>query len=255
MKTYFVISDLHGFYYPMHKSLYRAGFRKTNPDHILIVLGDIFDRGPDSVKIYKFLKSLPRERRILIRGNHEHLLREMVERGYPERHDFHNGTTDTVMQFVTEMCPSGVEPSFSEACQLFKELPILDWIASDEWVNYYELDKYIFVHSWIPVDTHTIWPLYELSYYGGFTYIDNWREAGESAWEEATWGCPIKMFANGLYPNGKTMVCGHWTAADFHRYFEHTAEIDYHTYETDGLIGLDATTVRSGFVNVYKFSL
>ena len=79
IKTYFAISDIHGFYYPMHRSLYKAGFRKTNPDHILIVCGDIFDRGPDSVKVYNFLKSLPRDRRILIRGNHEFLLRDLRE--------------------------------------------------------------------------------------------------------------------------------------------------------------------------------
>ena len=259
IKTYFAISDIHGFYYPMHRSLYKAGFRKTNPDHILIVCGDIFDRGPDSVKVYNFLKSLPRDRRILIRGNHEFLLRDLIARGYPKGHDYHNGTMDTVSQFIDAF---GGEDSSEllthrEQCELFKELsePILDWIFSDEWVNYYEIDKYIFVHSWIPVDTHTTWPLYELNYYGGFTYMENWRELSDSVWEAATWGCPIQMFAYGLYPKGKTMVCGHLTAADFHRYFEHTSAIDFTTYQSDELIGLDAATVRSNFCNVYKFSI
>ena len=77
----------------------------------------------------------------------------------------------------------------------------------------------------------------------------------DSVWEEATWGCPIQMFAYGLYPKGKTMVCGHLTAADFHRYFEHTSAIDFTTYQSDELIGLDAATVRSNFCNVYKFSI
>lgn len=259
MKTYFVIADIHGFYYPMHQALYKAGFRKTNRDHILIVCGDIFDRGPDSVKVYNFLRSLPRERRILIRGNHEYLLRDMIERGYPEKHDYHNGTADTVSQFVDTIGGKGSSELLNdhEKCQLFKELPedILGWIFSDEWVNYYELEKYIFVHSWIPVDTHTTWPLHQLDYYGGFTYMDKWREASAAAWKEATWGCPIKMFAYGLYPKGKTMVCGHWTAADFHRYFEHTSARDFSMYQSDELIGLDATTVRSNFCNVYKFSI
>ena len=45
MKTYFVCSDIHGFYKEWVKSLKEAGFNKNNPEHILIVLGDIFDRG------------------------------------------------------------------------------------------------------------------------------------------------------------------------------------------------------------------
>ena len=80
MKKFFVISDVHGFYNEMKKSLYKAGYRKSNKNHILIVCGDIFDRGPDSVKIYNFLKSLPRNRRVLIRGNHEMLLKKLVEK-------------------------------------------------------------------------------------------------------------------------------------------------------------------------------
>ena len=45
MKTYFVCSDIHGFYKEWMKSLKEAGFNKNNPEHILIVLGDVFDRG------------------------------------------------------------------------------------------------------------------------------------------------------------------------------------------------------------------
>ena len=57
MKTYFVCSDIHGFYKEWMKSLKEAGFNKNNPEHILIVLGDIFDRGNEPWKVYKFLTS------------------------------------------------------------------------------------------------------------------------------------------------------------------------------------------------------
>ena len=54
MKKYFVISDIHGFYSSMKKSLFKAGFRKTNSNHVLIICGDLFDRGKESKKIFDF---------------------------------------------------------------------------------------------------------------------------------------------------------------------------------------------------------
>lgn len=45
MKTYFVCSDIHGYFNEWMSSLKDAGFDISNNDHILIVLGDIFDRG------------------------------------------------------------------------------------------------------------------------------------------------------------------------------------------------------------------
>ena len=68
MKKYFVASDIHGFYTPFIKELNKTGFDLNNEEHILIICGDLFDRGSESLKIYEFIKSLPKERRILIRG-------------------------------------------------------------------------------------------------------------------------------------------------------------------------------------------
>jgi hypothetical protein len=48
--------------------LTRKGFDACNNEHVLIVCGDLFDRGSESLKLYEFIKSLPKERRILIRG-------------------------------------------------------------------------------------------------------------------------------------------------------------------------------------------
>lgn len=70
---YFCVSDIHSFYTPLKKALKQAGFRKSNKDHCLVVCGDIFDRGEETVQVYEFLKSLPKNRCILIKGNHESL--------------------------------------------------------------------------------------------------------------------------------------------------------------------------------------
>lgn len=49
-------------------SLFDAGFDIHNDDHIIIVLDDIFDRGPKPWETYQFIKSIPLSRRILIKG-------------------------------------------------------------------------------------------------------------------------------------------------------------------------------------------
>ena len=64
-------------------SLYKNGIDKENPEHILVVLGDIFDRGKETLEVYNFLRSLPDERLILIRGNHESLYLSLLDKSFP----------------------------------------------------------------------------------------------------------------------------------------------------------------------------
>ena len=68
MKKYFVASDIYSFYTLCIKELNKTGFDLNNEGHILIICGDLFDRGSESLKLNEFIKSLPKERRILIRG-------------------------------------------------------------------------------------------------------------------------------------------------------------------------------------------
>ena len=63
--TYF-ISDIHGEYDLFVKLMRHVGFCSKDK---LIVLGDIVDKGQDSVKLLKLIKSLPNARCII--GNHE----------------------------------------------------------------------------------------------------------------------------------------------------------------------------------------
>ena len=91
-----MVSDIHSFYDELIAGLDKAGFDITNEKHILIVVGDIFDRGKKPLEVYHFLKSLPKERRILIRGNHESLLKQLYIKEYAGDHDYTNGTVDTI---------------------------------------------------------------------------------------------------------------------------------------------------------------
>ena len=287
MKKYFVISDIHGFYSVLKKELKKVGFYINNPEHILIVCGDIFDRGKQPLQIYKFLKSLPKERRILIRGNHEYLLRDLVERTYPLFHDIHNGTYDTLCYISKQLTNEQFENQtfkimynddkyndWDNYMQLLHEREeenlkrlkkifnnkkvkeILNWIFSDEWINYYETDKYIFVHAWFPMIGNQGYRVY----YKALEYDNNWRNADSEKWEEASWGCPIDYYLNGHNKTGKTIVCGHWHTSDFWNNLDYEKDLNkklstyncplYKSDKFTDLIGLDACTVVSKKINV-----
>ena len=305
---YFCCSDIHGHYYQWIRDLKEVGYDKDNPNHTLIVLGDIFDRGRQPLEIYNFLKSIPKERRILVRGNHEILLKDLVQRGYAESHDKHNGTWQTLLDLSIQPTDSEFQLYISEnyyknghptafeydsegKCigwtreykqyqdtideefekrkrkvtknSLVKE--IINWIDSDEWVNYYETKDYIFVHSWIPLQEHIDW---EKSASYGFTtksgpdtFREDWRNATQQEWDDAMWGCPWKKAKDGLNQTGKTIVCGHWHTSDFFNNLKNKNNTKKYGIGNNPifkskrykLIGLDACTTITLLVNVFIF--
>jgi predicted MPP superfamily phosphohydrolase len=103
MKKYFITSDTHGFFTILKNSLKEKGFDIKNPDHYLIICGDLFDRGPEAVKMLKFVKRL-KDRFIYIRGNHEDLFKDclyQMETGLSvSSHHYSNKTVDTINQFL-----------------------------------------------------------------------------------------------------------------------------------------------------------
>jgi predicted phosphohydrolase len=99
---YFVTSDIHSFFSAFKQALDEAGFDKKNKEHILIVDGDLLDRGEETLKTIKFIKSIPKSRRILIRGNHEYLFRDLVRRGKALEHDYANCTLKSLLNLNKE---------------------------------------------------------------------------------------------------------------------------------------------------------
>lgn len=284
MKTYFVCSDIHGYFDEWMSSLKESGFDLSNKDHILVILGDIFDRGRQPREIYEFLKSFPEKRLVLIRGNHEYLLLDLVGRKFPLQHDEHNGTYQTLVDLYKDPYVTQKEFLFENrdkysndelyaiSFKIYNEAikalytndtikEIVRWIKSKKWRNYYELGPYIFVHAFIPlkgrVDAY-------LDTNG--RYYDYWREEKDSKmWEDATWGCPYKLYQNGCFnselKNGKILVCGHWHTSSFFNdliYFnEPEKQLDvkkdnpiFHLELYPGLIGLDTCTALTKKVNI-----
>lgn len=271
-KKYFVVSDIHSFYTSLIENLTKAGFDKENKDHVLIVCGDIFDRGFETLEVYNFLKSLPKSRCILIRGNHENLYFDLLEKDRPNSYDYSNGTVRTfaaiakvheniVNPYYASMLSENSKENWINVRDKVKKSAITKWLMSDRWINYYELDNNIFVHSFIPVklkDTFagvTSWRL-PIEY---FEYNPDWRKADDKSWLEAMWGCPYKEFRAGLakgeVENGKRIICGHWHTSDFHGSFGTTGKTDdYDIYFSNNLVALDACTALTDKVNVLVIS-
>ena len=240
MPKLFVISDIHSYLAPMKIALAEAGFNPEDENHWLIVCGDAFDRGNDSVEVLRYLMSL--ERKVLIKGNHDILFRELCERNFAYSYDKSNGTLKTVHD-LGKHCGD----SIADWCQ-----GAWDRTAAyrDLLVNYFETENYIFVHSWIP--TTQIDP-YQCD------YRDDWRDANDSQWEDATWGNPFKLAQDELNQTGKTIVFGHWhcsyghalTSGNIVSEFGKDAIWDiYHNKEL-GIVGIDRCTAHTGDCNVF----
>ena len=247
---YFITSDVHSFYTPLKTALHDAVFDTNNSEHILIVNGDLFDRGEETIEVYNFIKSIPKERRVLIRGNHEYLLRDLLDKDYPQAHDLSNGTVKTVFSlagcipahiegeepndfnfyfidpsgndlnelyghitFYAEW-NNGIYPSrleipiediiaWKNLAQKVKDTGIIEWIFSDEWVDYYELDNYIITHAFIPLKVPAGMSMYRPNI-SRLEYVPTWRTTTDrEGFEKATWGCPYALYDAGLFLEGR----------------------------------------------------
>jgi serine/threonine protein phosphatase 1 len=230
---FFCFSDCHGFYDELRVALDEAGFDPNNETHWAIGLGDYIDRGRQPQQVMDYLMSLPRK--ILVRGNHEQLIMECIDRGYPLSHDWHNGTAETIIDLALNA------ETFVEACAEARE-KVKGFI--DTMVDYAEMRNHIFVHSWIPT----------ISQNGGFRCFNpNWRAASTKEWENSRWGNPFELAEQELMPD-KTVVFGHYHTSYARNKYEDKPEFgkyaDFSIYHGNGYIGIDGCCAYSGRVNV-----
>lgn len=248
---YFVVSDVHSFYTQLKTALDNAGFDPENENHTFISCGDLFDRGEESVEVLDFVMSLPRK--ILVRGNHESMLMELVNKTRPVgTHDQHNGTLKTIFDLGGAF-KKGFTDNYTNNMKLLRQNEKLKEYFN-LLVDYYETEHYLFVHSWVPIMSDVN---------GNITYLD-YKNANPKRWEEARWVNPFEEY---IYMRdmgesfGKTIVFGHWHTAEGHARFHNDgiSRISPGSYAKgfcncdifydDGVIGLDACTVVSGKVN------
>lgn len=247
MAKYFVTSDVHSFFDIFYQELLKNGFESDNPEHKLILCGDLFDRGDQTFKLFDFVTSLG-DRFIYIRGNHEDLLFDCMDEircgRVPSSHHFHNGTVKTICQFCGENEWIVYDPTWRDSvCTIMQ--PILDWI-DEKSVNYFEVGDYVFVHGWVPC------------HYG----LDDFRNATEEDWERARWENGMEMWRNPkCRVDGKTVVVGHYHCSwgwshirqerkEFPNKNRKDWKKSFESFVDDGIIALDACTAYTDLCNV-----
>lgn len=249
---YYVVSDVHSFYTELEAALKEKGFFECKEPHKLIICGDLFDRGPQSVEMQDFIVELLKKNEvILVRGNHEDLMIELLndaeycfETDIKFSHHWHNGTVRTLYD-LTGMNIKKNTPN--DMVSKMRNMPYCKMILP-AMVDYYETANYIFVHGWIP-------SLYIISY--GLKYYStypHWRNATKKQWKSARWINGMEAFSRGIKEDGKTIVCGHWHCSWGHHFLEGQGgefgkDCNFEPFYDEGIIAIDACTAISKKVN------
>ena len=226
---YFIFSDCHGDYAALIRGLGEAGYNPSDPDHTLLGLGDYFGRAQksesDSRLLYNYFKSnIHFNEPILLKGNHELILENMIRRRYPSYTDICNGEHNT----IASIAETTVEEVLYCAAPFNDErvAEFSDWLKVLPYAM--EGQNNIFTHAWLP---------------------QNYKELEVEEWHEVIWTNTfdeVLLCRKNNYRFNKTLWLGHWRAADFRS--DHT---DEHYYDENlNIHFMDCCTVLSNNVNV-----
>ena len=257
---YFIVADVHSFYNEMMQALKGAGW-EDREDQCFVSLGDLCDRGPDTVKVLEFVNNLPDNRKILIKGNHEELLENAIIRRVFLLHDIHNGTVKTAEAIALHDGISMKEFGLSES----DDMEILSAVdRSSLWndyvsktVDFAEVGKNIFVHGWIPCKQSLKEDEWGTKIYPSYEKQSNWRSPNAD-WRGARWMNGMQAWLDGAKIRGKTIWCGHWHASWGHSVIHHDGVEFPHVkgdvahfspFIDNGIVAMDACTAFSHKVN------
>lgn len=262
MKKYFVSSDIHSFYFYWREALNANGFQVDNPEHIVVICGDLFDRGDYSQNCFDFIKLMHSQNRLIyIRGNHEDLLIEAVndiqkmrEIG---RHHISNGTIKTISQ-ITDINVYNILCYAFDQFQFNSKIRELIEFINEVCVDYYVLGNYIFTHGYIPcrVDNYT-----QVYHRNGaiYKYDENWKNGN---WNEARWICGFDAWRSNVSIPDHTIVFGHWHNSYGHSLINNDGtewgpDSNFKIFKATNksnnstIVGLDACTAYTNNVNCF----
>lgn len=242
-KQFFVSSDIHSFYTQWMKALKTTGFDKSNKDHIIVVCGDLLDRGDESMECLKFVNSLPKNRKVLIRGNHEDLLEVCIDRKEFGQHDLHNRTLKTIFNLCgRDENGFWFDDNYKTVFDEIKHCkPLYKYLNSLQ--DYAEVGDYIFVHGWIPLEADSP--------------NGDWKSGD---WVQARWSNGMEMWEQGHRIKDKTIVCGHWHTSWgnsnlHHKGTERGKDACFEPFIDEGIIALDSCVACSGQINCIKLEV
>lgn len=216
-KTIFAVSDIHGEYKALLETLEKAGFDENNPNHLLISIGDAFDRGDSSLSVYQYLKRLSDNgMAIVLKGNHTSFFTGYLDGTIVSPFNYmNNGTNETMADFLHQTAP------FESWCLLDKDINVptigdfANWLSYArqeineeypellEWLKtrpyYYETKNYIFTHGGIDTNAED----WHKPHCERYHFVD---------WEALMWD-DGSFFGKELNNTDKTVVIGHFGTA------------------------------------------
>jgi len=225
---YFVISDIHGHFDEMLFALNEKGYDPENENYHLIVIGDMFDRGDQSIDVLEYLYDLHQAKKAtIILGNHDNFLIELLNGEYSKAYFNlkHNGLAKTIESLTNKKTG---------------KMRSLKYLKQDI------LDKYPYLHNWL-----LSLPLfYEL---GDFIFahggIDNkngdWRNNSR---RDFIWSKEIELDRI----EGKTVVCGHHRVPCIRFPKEDYKKLFKKHPEAFDILRLDGKILIDGYVEVSK---
>ena len=169
------IGDVHGCLMPLNDLLAAV---KPTPDDLLITLGDLVDRGPDSKGVIDWMIRLRASgvKLVCLRGNHEIMMVEARKGGSSELRMWQSvGGLQTLGSYGTAPGRAGT----------LKDVPAEHWdFLENGLVDYHETERFIFVHAAVYTD----------------------HELDEQPDDMLFWEfLPAAM----RHQSGKTVICGH----------------------------------------------
>lgn len=249
---YYVVSDLHSFYTPFMKALEESGFFTDSEPHKLIICGDLFDRGNEPLETEKAVSEfLDGGDAILIRGNHEDLMVEMLD--FLEKtddpfsilgtHFERNGTLKTLCDITGRPLEDVLTKPMEVVSEMRGTVAYTKLFPAAR--DFFETSHYVFVHGFIPCRE------INEGFGAPLPTFNDWRNGNTVDWNCARWMDYLKAITYGIRVPGKTVVCGHRSVrygnADYLGITD--PEHVYDPFYYDGIIAIDATTVLSGKVN------
>ena len=190
MTNIFAISDIHGQFEQLSEIL-----SYWNKEDDLVIMGDMIDRGDDSLKVIHILMEVKNnypDKVTILKGNHEDMFLNYIEN--PEANgDFYlsNGGDTTCYDFGVKENLRFMSYKSSAQILLNTRQDEINFIKDT--ITYYEFGKVLFVHAGID------------------SFISDWRKSTEEKfyWTESIW-----MNRN---ESGKVIVFGHTPTQLIHK--------------------------------------
>lgn len=236
---YFLFADPHGHYTELKTALLAAGYDETNDNHMLIGLGDYFDRGRENGKMATFLLDQWKKGKArYILGNHDTMLLEFLQ-GISDGifNSVYNGFGNTledlarietwqIVNYNQEYVIENIQKNYPGLFELLYQME-----------DKIEIGNYILTHAGYS-NTHRD------PYHTDKWQVDNWARTDEF----------IKWFATSDdFRINKTYIFGHWHAYNLRLNwgYSNTSKPSPEPFIHRNFIGLDACTVVTKQVNIY----